>query len=145
MISCNAINSIALDVEPGAMADELLVAAAQGGREWAFTELCKRNSKRVFSTVYRVTKNREDAEDALQDATMRAFLHLDKFDGRSSFATWFTRVAINSALMILRKKRFVQKSRWIRTRKESPGRRYKLRITPRTLRSFTRDAKGPST
>jgi RNA polymerase sigma-70 factor (ECF subfamily) len=105
MTSCNVIDSIALNVEPSAMADELLVAAAQVGREWAFTELCKRNSKRVFSTVYRETRNREDAEDALQDATMRVFLHLDKFDGRSSFATWFTRIGINSALMILRKKR----------------------------------------
>jgi RNA polymerase sigma-70 factor (ECF subfamily) len=52
-----------------------------------------------------VTRNREDAEDALQDSMLRAFQHLRQFDGRSSFATWFTRIGINSALMILRKKR----------------------------------------
>ena len=87
------------------MDDDLLVEAAQAGQEWAFVELCTRNSKRVFNTIYGVTKNREDAEDALQDSMMRAFLHLKQFDGRSSFATWFTRIGINSALMILRKKR----------------------------------------
>jgi RNA polymerase sigma-70 factor (ECF subfamily) len=87
------------------MDDALLVEAAQGGEEWAFVELCSRYSKRVFNTIYGVTKNREDAEDALQDSMMRAFLHLHQFDRRSSFATWFTRIGINSALMILRKKR----------------------------------------
>jgi len=67
--------------------------------------LCTRNSKRVYNTIYGVTKNREDAEDAMQDSMMRAFMHLKQFDGRSSFATWFTRIGINSALMILRKRR----------------------------------------
>jgi len=52
-----------------------------------------------------ITKNREDAEDALQDALLQAFVHLDKFDGRSAFSTWLTRIAINSALMLLRKRR----------------------------------------
>jgi RNA polymerase sigma-70 factor (ECF subfamily) len=87
------------------MGDDLLVEAARAGQEWAFVELCARYSKRVFNTIYGVTKNREDAEDALQDSMMRAFLHLKQFDGRSSFATWFTRIGINSALMILRKRR----------------------------------------
>jgi RNA polymerase sigma-70 factor (ECF subfamily) len=99
------VNSIAQRFKPAAMDDELLVAAAQAGQECAFDELCRRNSKRVFNSIYRVTKNREDAEDALQDSMMRAFLHLNKFDRRSSFATWFTRIGINSALMILRKRR----------------------------------------
>jgi RNA polymerase sigma-70 factor (ECF subfamily) len=100
-----ANNSIAQHLEPGDMDDDQLVEAAQSGHEWAFVELCTRNSKRVFNTIYGVTKNREDAEDALQDSMMRAFLHLKQFDGRSSFATWFTRIGINSALMILRKRR----------------------------------------
>src|SRR4029077_14057628 len=56
-------------------------------------------------TVYRITRNSEDAEDALQEAFLNAFLHAKDFDGRSSFSTWFTRVAINSPLMILRKRR----------------------------------------
>ena len=106
MTSCSVRNNgITQQLEPGAMDDDLLVEAAQAGQEWAFVELCTRNSKRVFNAIYGVTKNREDAEDALQDSMMRAFLHLKQFDGRSSFATWFTRIGINSALMILRKKR----------------------------------------
>ena len=105
MTSCGVINNgIIQQPEPSAMDDGSLVEAAQAGQEWAFVELCTRNSKRVFNTIYGVTKNREDAEDALQDSMMRAFLHLKQFDGRSSFATWFTRIGINSALMILRKK-----------------------------------------
>ena len=87
------------------MSDDDLIAAAQAGQEWAFVELCARNSKRVFRMIYNVTKNQEDAEDAMQDSVLRAFLHLKQFDRRSSFATWFTRIGINSALMILRKKR----------------------------------------
>ena len=98
-------NSFSQHLEPSEMDDDLLVQSAQAGQEWAFVELCARNSKRVFNTIYGVTKNREDAEDALQDSMMRAFLHLKQFDGRSSFATWFTRIGINSALMILRKRR----------------------------------------
>jgi RNA polymerase sigma factor (sigma-70 family) len=85
--------------------DELLVTAAKLGEDWAFSELCNRHSKKIFNTMYRVTRNRQDAEDALQDAFLKAFLHLKNFDGRSTFSTWLTRIAINSALMILRKKR----------------------------------------
>ena len=106
MSSCSVVsNGFVHRLEPQTMGDDVLVAAAQDGQEWAFVELCTRNSKRVFNTIYGVTKNREDAEDALQDSMMRAFLHLKQFDGRSSFATWFTRIGINSALMILRKRR----------------------------------------
>src|ERR1700733_5763304 len=106
MSSCSAISdAVELSDSPDPMSDDVLVAAAQAGQEWAFTELCTRNSQRVFSMIFRVTKNREDAEDALQSSILRALLHLEQFDGRSSFATWFTRIGINSALMILRKKR----------------------------------------
>jgi RNA polymerase sigma factor (sigma-70 family) len=106
MSACTVVrSSIPHRLEPAAMDEEMLIGAAQSGEEWAFVELCTRNSKRVFNTIYGVTKNREDAEDALQDSMMRAFLHLKQFDGRSSFATWFTRIGINSALMILRKRR----------------------------------------
>src|SRR6202046_1021079 len=106
MSSCSVVcNSLSSHLECGTMDEDLLIRAAQSGQEWAFVELCARNSKRVFNTIYGVTKNREDAEDALQDSMMRAFLHLKQFDGRSSFATWFTRIGINSALMILRKRR----------------------------------------
>src|ERR1700678_1938440 len=100
MNSCTDSNH-GLDLDFQSMSDEGLIAAAQRGQEWAFVELCTRSSKRAFSTIYGVTKNREDAEDAMQDSMMRAFMHLKQFDGRSSFATWFTRIGINSALMIL--------------------------------------------
>ncbi len=106
MNACTESNpEIDLNRDLPMMSDEGLIAAAQSGQEWAFVELCARSSKRAFSTIYRVTQNREDAEDALQDSMLRAFQHLRQFDGRSSFATWFTRIGINSALMILRRKR----------------------------------------
>src|ERR1700692_1196770 len=71
----------------------------------AFQQLYEQSAPRVLKTLYRITRNREDAEDALQEAFLNAFLHAKDFDGRSSFSTWFTRIAINSALMILRKRR----------------------------------------
>jgi len=104
MNSC-AVPQHGVDLDLHSMSDEGLIAAAQSGQEWAFVELCTRNSKRAFSSIYSVTRNREDAEDALQDSMLRAFKNLRQFDGRSSFATWFTRIGINSALMILRKRR----------------------------------------
>ena len=85
--------------------DEVLVAAAKLGNNPAFGELWRRYSNTVFKTVYRVTGSRHDAEDATQDAWMKAYMHLNTFDGRAKFSTWLTRIAINSALMILRKKR----------------------------------------
>ena len=71
----------------------------------AFATACERYAQRLFRVAYRVTRSREDAQDAVQDTFLRAFVHLKDFDGRSSLATWLTRITINSALMILRKKR----------------------------------------
>jgi RNA polymerase sigma-70 factor (ECF subfamily) len=71
----------------------------------AFVELIKRHADKVFQATYRVTRNRQDTEDALQESFLRAFIHMKGFQERSSFSTWLTRIAINSALMILRKKR----------------------------------------
>jgi RNA polymerase sigma-70 factor, ECF subfamily len=85
--------------------DESLVAAAKQGFHLAFVEVCKRHSRCIFVAAYRITKNREDAEDACQDATLKAFVHLKTFDGRAKFSSWLTRIAINSALMILRQRR----------------------------------------
>jgi RNA polymerase sigma-70 factor (ECF subfamily) len=82
-----------------------LVADAKRGDQRAFGELCERHHKRILRTTLRITRNREDAEDALQDCLLSAFVHIHKFDGRSTFYTWLTRVAINSALMKLRKNR----------------------------------------
>jgi len=91
--------------ESAAVSEEVLVASAKNGAHPAFVELCRRHRPMVFRVVHRLTRNREDAEDALQDSFIRAFTHLGTFDGRSAFSTWVTRIAINSALMNLRKKR----------------------------------------
>ena len=82
-----------------------LVKAAKSGQSSAFATLCQRHAPQLLRATHRITRNREDSEDAVQDALLRAFVHLGDFDGRSSFATWLTRIAINSALMSLRKKR----------------------------------------
>jgi len=85
--------------------DEALVAAAKLGNHPAFAELWTRHSNRAFKTAYRIVGNRDDAEDVIQDAWMKTYVHLKTFDGRSKFSTWLIRITINSALMTLRKKR----------------------------------------
>ena len=98
-------SDVSLDRSSKAMNDELLVLAAKSGDTAAFVELRRRHATKLLRTIYRVTRNWEDAEDALQDSFLKAYLHLNKFENRSTFASWLTRIAINSALMILRKKR----------------------------------------
>ena len=84
--------------------EKRLVVAAQHGSREAFGELCQPRAKLILQKVQKITRNREDAEDALQDSFLMAFVHIKDFDGRSKFSTWLTRIAINSALMILRKR-----------------------------------------
>jgi RNA polymerase sigma factor (sigma-70 family) len=88
----------------GRSSDESLVRAAKQGEASAFGELCDRHHRKVYRTAYRIIRNHEDAEDAVQDSFIRAFMHLAEFDERAQFSTWLVRIAINSALMILRKK-----------------------------------------
>jgi RNA polymerase sigma-70 factor, ECF subfamily len=87
--------------------EKRLVKAACKGDSSAFAVLSKRYSQQLMRATYGITRNHEDAEDAVQDALMRAFLNVAYFRGNSSFATWLTRIAINSALMIRRKHRSV--------------------------------------
>ncbi|HEY5253197.1 MAG TPA: sigma factor, partial [Acidobacteriaceae bacterium] len=82
-----------------AQRDEQLVSAAKAGSDEAFAELQNLYAQRLYSTIIRITKNHEDAEDALQDTFLRVYLALCSFEGRSSFYSWVTRIAINSALM----------------------------------------------
>lgn len=97
---------ISVDLEEGrAMQDRNLVAAAQGGSSDAFAQLQCLYRRRLFNTIVAITKNREDAEDALQDTFLRAYLALPHFEGRSTVYSWLTRIAINSALMIIRRRR----------------------------------------
>jgi RNA polymerase sigma factor (sigma-70 family) len=85
--------------------DMYLVAAAKDGDHRAYAELCRRHSKRIFRTVLRITRDVADAEDTLQEALLKAYIHIGRFEGRSAFSSWLTRIAINSALMLSRKKR----------------------------------------
>jgi RNA polymerase sigma-70 factor, ECF subfamily len=94
-----------MELVASAATDEVLVAAAKSGDRPAFAELWQRHSNTVFKVAYRITQNRDDAEDVIQEAWMRAYVHLNTFDGRAKFSTWLTRVVINSALMTLRRKR----------------------------------------
>jgi RNA polymerase sigma-70 factor, ECF subfamily len=89
------------------MSDESLVVAAQDGNINAFAELRDRHFRTLLRTTYRITRNWEDAEDALQDSFLKAFTHLNSFEGRSTFSSWVTRIAINQSLMILRKRRTI--------------------------------------
>jgi RNA polymerase sigma-70 factor, ECF subfamily len=93
-------------VKPAAaQRDEELVSAAKAGSSAAFEELRTLYSRRLFRTIVAITKHREDAEDVLQDTLLRAFLSLRTFEGRSNIYSWLTRIAINSALMLVRKRR----------------------------------------
>jgi len=83
--------------------DATLVAAAKSGDDEVFELLVERYGRTVLLTVLRITGNREDAEDVVQQSFQKAFVHLKEFQGRSSFSTWLTRIAINEALMSRRK------------------------------------------
>jgi RNA polymerase sigma factor (sigma-70 family) len=105
MESSGLQNEISVNFVGRAATDETLVAASRQGDHSSFMELWTRHSNRAFKMVYRITGNRDDAEDAIQEAWMKAYMHLNTFDGRAKFSTWLTRIAINSALMTLRRKR----------------------------------------
>ena len=98
-------NDLAIKRALNEMSEELLISAAKSGDAIAFVELSKRHSNKILHRAYRIVKNWQDAEDVLQESLMRAFLHLKNFEERSSFSSWLTRIAINFALMSLRKKR----------------------------------------
>lgn len=83
----------------------LLVAAAQAGDPTAFEELVNRYEGKIFRLTRNITGNHEDAEDAMQDAFLKAYSHLQDFHGDSRFYTWLVRIAANEALMRLRKRR----------------------------------------
>jgi RNA polymerase sigma-70 factor (ECF subfamily) len=85
--------------------EHLLVAAAKGGDLSAFNELVSRYERKIFRLTMNITRNREDAEDAMQDAFLKSYAHLKDFAGDSRFYTWLVRIAANEALMRLRKRR----------------------------------------
>lgn len=95
----------AMKREMDEIGEDRLVAAAKRGNRDALGELIERHTKKVFHVTWHITRNREDAEDAVQESIASALVHLGSFDGRSCFSTWLTRIAINAALMRLRKNR----------------------------------------
>jgi RNA polymerase sigma-70 factor (ECF subfamily) len=82
-----------------------LVDAAQSGDSAAFSRLVKQYYGSIYRVTIKITNNPEDAEDALQDALTKAYCNLGRFQGHSRFYTWLTRIAMNEALLKLRKKR----------------------------------------
>ncbi len=85
--------------------EHLLVAAAKHGDAHAFEELVNRYEAKIFRLTMNITRNREDAEDAMQDAFLKSYAHLRDFQEDSRFYTWLVRIAANEALMRLRKRR----------------------------------------
>jgi RNA polymerase sigma-70 factor, ECF subfamily len=98
-------NNLAVKASLNEMSDNVLVSAAKSGDAVAFVELSKRHSNKILRRTYRIVKNWQDAEDVLQESFIKAFVHLKNFEERSSFSSWFTRIAINNALMMVRKRR----------------------------------------
>jgi len=82
-----------------------LVAAAKAGDRTAFDELVNRYERKIYRVTRHITQNPEDAEDAMQDAFVKAFQHLGDFQGDSRFYTWLVRIAVNESLMRLRRRR----------------------------------------
>jgi RNA polymerase sigma-70 factor, ECF subfamily len=82
-----------------------LVSAAKAGDAAAFEELVNRYERKIFRLGMNITQNKEDAEDVMQEAFLKSFKNLDHFQGDSRFYTWLVRIAVNEALMKLRKRR----------------------------------------
>src|SRR2546421_1467416 len=85
--------------------ESTLVSQAREGDKSAFGELVRRYEGKIFRLAQHVTQNREDAEDVLQETFMKAYEHLEQFKGDSKFYTWIVRIAVNQALMKLRKRK----------------------------------------
>src|ERR1700691_628952 len=82
-----------------------LVAAAKGGDITAFETLVGRYERKIFRLAQNITQNKEDAEDVMQETFLKSYQHLGEFQGNSRFYTWLVRIAVNQALMKLRKRR----------------------------------------
>ena len=107
MLSNTAVSATTCAVHQplGALDDKALVQAAQSGDSLAFIELCQRHSRSLIWRINRITKNWDDAEDALQDALLSAYRNLHRFENRCAFSSWLTTIGTNSALMLLRRRR----------------------------------------
>src|SRR5260370_34983930 len=87
------------------VSDEQLLSRARSGDQMAFGELCLRYTGMLKQRIFRIVRNREDAEDVLQETLLRAYRHLDTFRGTCRVSTWMMKIGINQALGLLRKRR----------------------------------------
>lgn len=83
--------------------DVLLIQKIQAGEVALFDKLVKKYRERLYSVVYNLTSNKEDAADLTQDAFIKAFRSINKFKGTSSFFTWIYRIAVNTTISHLKK------------------------------------------
>jgi len=90
---------------PAGTDESILVARAREGDTRAFGELVRRYEGKIFRLAQHITQNRQDAEDVLQETFLKAYEHLDQFKGDSKFYTWIVRIAVNQALMKLRRRK----------------------------------------
>jgi RNA polymerase sigma-70 factor (ECF subfamily) len=90
---------------PPAFEEADLVDRARAGDQQAFSTLVNQYERKIYRLALNITRNEEDAEDVLQDAFLKAYEHLDRFEGHSKFYTWLVRIAVNEALMKLRKRK----------------------------------------
>src|SRR5579885_2892171 len=105
-VSRTGMNSLEAPKIAEPQTEELaLVEAARQGDVGAFEQLIKRYDRNVFRIAQHITQNREDAEDVVQDAFVKAYTNLKQFQGQSKFYTWLVRIAVNEALMKLRRRR----------------------------------------
>jgi len=105
----------------GAFDESALVARARAGDQSAFTTLVDHYQRKIYRVGKNITQNNEDAEDVLQETFLKAYEHLAGFQGNSKFYTWIVRIAVNEALMKLRKRkgdRFVSLDEPIETGEE---------------------------
>jgi len=100
-LAMSAMSSSPIEIDD----ESAIVAQARLGDAKAFSELLRRYEGKIFRLALHITQNREDAEDVLQEAFLKAYEHLDQFQGQSKFYTWVVRIAVNQALMKLRKRK----------------------------------------
>lgn len=82
-----------------------LVTRARSGDASAFSDLVRRHERKIYRLAKNITQHDEDAEDVLQETFLKAYEHLPDFQGNSKFYTWLVRIAVNEALMKLRKRK----------------------------------------
>jgi RNA polymerase sigma-70 factor (ECF subfamily) len=90
---------------PPVFDESALVANAKAGDTQAFSDLVKQYERKIYRLAKHITQNDEDAEDVLQETFLKAYEHIENFQGNSKFYTWIVRIAVNESLMKLRKRK----------------------------------------